>query len=196
MKDSIIKINLIEDSFFELDHVNKKVLMRLKYDSPNDIFNTNIVTKIPTLNEEFFEWIKSSFENAPRDYKIDLVISFNDMKGYTSEDLKEIFIKNTILEAVKSLKVTKAKSKIAFSLIFIGILFFISMMLINSFWTSENIIKDIVKYIMDIATTVTIWEALTILIIENKEKRDLTRNLYKRFDYIEFVELHNDDKVS
>ena len=196
MRDSIIKINLIEDSFFELDHVNKKVLMRLKYDSPNDIFNANVVTKIPTLNEEFFEWIKSSFGNAPRDYKIDLVISFNDMKGYTSEDLKEIFIKNTILEAVKSLKVTKAKSKIAFSLIFIGILFFISMMLINSFWTDENIIKDIVKYIMDIATTVTIWEALTILIIENKEKRDLTRNLYKRFDSIVFVESHNDDKVS
>ena len=196
MKDSIIKINLIEDSFFELDHVNKKVLMRLKYDSPNDIFNANVVTKIPTLNEDFFEWIKSSFENAPGDYKIDLVISFNDIKGYTSEDLKEIFIKNTILEAVKSLKVTKAKSKIAFSLIFIGILFFISMMLINSFWTSESIIKDIVKYIMDIATTVTIWEALTILIIENKEKRDLTRNLYKRFDSIVFIESHNDDKVS
>jgi len=53
-------------------------------------------------------------------------------------------------------------------------------------WTSENVIKSIISYIMDIGATVTIWEALTILIVENKEKRDLNIDLLRRFDSIRF----------
>ena len=39
---------------------------------------------------------------------------------------------------------------------------------------------------MDIGTTVTFWEALTILIVENKEKSDITMNLIKRYGNINF----------
>ena len=89
----------IESEFFELDQENKKALMKLEFDKPSSIFDKNAVTKIPVLSDEFLSWIIASFEYAPKNYKIDLDIAFEDMENYNGEELKEIFFKNLILEA-------------------------------------------------------------------------------------------------
>ncbi len=176
----------IEDEFFILDHENKTARMILEFDNPNEIFDLNAVTKKPILNDNFLSWIKQAFDYAPAKYKIDLDIRFNVFKEYDSDSLKDIFKKNILLDSKKNLKRTNFKNKIAISLFIIGIIFFAIMMILSNLWKEEKIIKDIVCYILDIATTVTIWEALTILIIENKEKRDLNKNIVKRFGSIEF----------
>ena len=46
--------------------------------------------------------------------------------------------------------------------------------------------KEIISYIFDISVTVTFWEALTILIVENKEKRKTDIEILKRFKTIKF----------
>ena len=160
--------------------------MKLEFNKPSDIFDFNAITKKPTFTDDFFEWIKCSFEYAPRKYRIDLDISFDDLEGYDEETLNSLFYSNILLEAKRSYKTTLKKNRIAISLIILGVIFFISMLLITNLWTSENVIKSIISYIMDIGATVTIWEALTILIVENKEKRDLNIDLLRRFDSIRF----------
>ena len=176
----------IENDFFELDHENKKAHMKLSFSKPSDIFDVNSITKLPVLSDDFNDWIKASFEYAPRKYKIDLDIGFDDMEGYEEEQLKEIFHKNMLLEGKKNLKQTALKNKIALGLVITGLISLIAMILLLSLWKDGDVAKEIVSYVFDIATTVTFWEAMTILIVENKEKRDLTKNFIRKYDSITF----------
>lgn len=176
----------IENEFFELDHEKKIALMKLHFSKVSDIFDTNSLTKQPIMSDDFLDWIKSAFDYAPKKYKIDIDISFDDLEDYSEEELEKLFLKNVFLEAKKSGRDIIAKNKIALNLIVLGLIFLVTMILITSLWKDGGVIKEIISYIMDIACTVTIWEALTILIIDNKEKREYSKNLMKKFDKIIF----------
>jgi len=176
----------IENEFFELDHEKKIALMKLHFSKVSDIFDTNSLTKQPIMSDDFLDWIKSAFDYAPKKYKIDIDISFDDLEDYSEEELEKLFLKNVFLEAKKSGRDMIAKNKIALNLIILGLIFLVTMILITSLWKDGGVIKEIISYIMDIACTVTIWEALTILIIDNKEKREYSKNLMKKFDKIIF----------
>ena len=65
----------IEEDFFNLDKENRLAHMKLEFVTPRDLFDTNSITKTPVFNDEFTEWLKASFEYAPKKYKIDLDIA-------------------------------------------------------------------------------------------------------------------------
>ena len=176
----------IENEFYELDKENKIAYMKLEFERPSDLFDQNTISNTPILSTEYIRWVSDSFERAPRGYKIDLKILFNDLEDYDNEKLNDIFKKNMFLEFKKIERIANSKNIIAYSLIIIGIIFFVIMILINNLWKDGGILKDIFKYVSDIATTVTFWEAMTILVVENKERRSYMKNLYSRFDNIEF----------
>lgn len=187
MKKNIGKtLRDIESEFFELDHEKKLVFMRLEFAKSSDIMDTNAITKIPVLSDDFIEWIIAAFQYAPRGYRIDLDISFDDLEGYQEDDLKDVFFKNMLLEAKRHMKDTLKKNHIAFGLIAIGSILLISMILLLGLWQDGGIAKEIISYIFDIATTVTFWEAMTILIVETKQKRDLCFDFIHRFGGIAF----------
>lgn len=186
MAELIENFNNIENEFFELDHEKKIALMRLNFDKPSDIFDTNAITKLPVLSDDFIDWVKASFEYAPKKYTIDLDVSFKDMEGYSEEELKSIFFKNMILESKKAVKKISLKNKIAISLIIIGVTLLVGMILLLSLWKDGGALKEVISYVLDIATTVTIWEAMNILIVENKERRTYYKNLIKRYGDIKF----------
>ena len=52
---------------------------------------------------------------------------------------------------------------------------------------------EIVGYVSDIATTVAFWEALTILLVENRERKNAAIDVMKRFHSISF---HAEDTPS
>lgn len=176
----------VESDFFELDDKSKTAYMRLKFDKPSDIFDTNAITKLPVFSDDFLDWLKSAFDFAPKKYKIELEIRFNDMQGYDDKSLQEIFRKNMMLEFKKNESKARAKDRIAYSLIAIGVVFFVAMMLITSLWKNGGLLKDIFSYVADIATTVAFWEAMCILVVENKERRSYMANLVGRFSKISF----------
>ena len=185
-KELIEKYKTIENQFFELDHENKKALIKLKYDRPSDIFASNALTKTPILDPEFFDFIKSSFELIPNKYKVDFDVKFADMEGYSEEQLSDIFKSNVLLEAKRSSRDTRSKNKIALSLLVIGIVFLIGLILLETLWGADTPIYKIITFIIEIGAWVTTWEALGIMIIRNKEKRTLKYNLLRRFNSITF----------
>ncbi|MBQ7712578.1 MAG: hypothetical protein IJT69_02040 [Clostridia bacterium] len=180
----------VEEDFFETDGKNKKVEMRLRYDKPSDVFDENAVTKTPIFTSAFDDRIRSVVDYAPRGYKIDLHVTFASSEGYTEEDLKEIFLKNVALAGKRKCKQTHSKNLLALGLIVVGVLFFVVMLLLNNLWQGDSLAKQIFAYVSDIATTVTFWEAMVILIVENKETRDLAGKTIRKFDAVTF---HVDD---
>lgn len=188
MKENINELLNIEKEFYDFDEEKKEINFKLEFSEPEEIFDKNSITKVPVLSDEFFSWIQSSLEYTPNDYKLNIDIKFDDMKGYNEQQLKEIFNKNLQLEFKKNHRQKKSKDLIAYSLIAIGIVSLISMLLITWLWTQESLFREIVTYVLDIATTVVIWEAMTMLLVENKERRSYLKNILIRFGSISFGE--------
>jgi len=187
MKNKMKEMVNIEKSFFDVDEDAKTARIVLEFESPDDIFDENYVTKTPVLSDDFSEWIESAFDLVSPKYKIDLTVRFRDMGGYTGDQLSEIFKKNIDLEFKSKFEANRKKNRVAYSLIGIGVAFFLAMMLITRLWDGDSVWKEIFVYISDIATTVAFWEAMTILVVEQKEKRAYLKNLRSRFSAIRFV---------
>ena len=68
----------------------------------------------------------------------------------------------------------------------LGALFFLAFFLMSLFWENGGILAEMAKYVADIAACVVFWEAITILVVENKERRDGAKRLLKRFHSISF----------
>lgn len=179
----------IEEDFFDIDESTGTARIELQFDSPESVFDTNYISKTPVLSDDFMEWLTSAFSLVSPKYKIDLMVRFKDMGTYTDDSLHRIFVKNLELEFKSRYMESRKRNKIAYSLIGIGLVFFALMIAITHFWNDESIWKEIITYISDIAATVTIWEALTILVVEQRENRAHLKNLAERFSAIRFLPL-------
>ncbi|MCR4561963.1 MAG: hypothetical protein K5694_01980 [Bacilli bacterium] len=178
----------IEEEFFDLDKENKIVKVSLKYPEPSAIFYMNCLSKIPVFTDEFKEWLTSLFLDLPRSYKLDLSLIFDDMKGYSEENLRFAFRKNVILSMKEARKAARFRDKLAVLLILIGFFFFAALIVGKFFWQGDDILHNAVFYIIDIATMVLFWEAASILIIENYERRLRYYNYRDRFHGVSFLE--------
>ena len=118
--------------------------------------------------------------------QLTLDITFDDMDGYTSEQLDDIFKKNLSLSASTLLHSVRFRDNIAIGLIAAGIVSFIVMMLISRLWENENFWHDVFFYFFDIATTVLFWEAAGILLVETREHRGTVKAYRERFESISF----------
>jgi hypothetical protein len=186
IKSEFEKLKKLDYEFFELDDANKIAYMKLEFSKPSDIFDKNSITKTPMLSDDFIDWVHTSFDYTPRKYKLNLDVAFDDMEGYAPEQLKAVFDKNIGLEFKKIERKALSKNKVAFCLIGIGVAFLLAMLLITHLWSGESVAKSIFTYVFDIATTVTIWEAMTILVVESKERRSRMNALAKRIDDVNF----------
>ncbi len=180
----------IENEFFELDKANKIALIKLHFNKPSEVFDTNALTKTPVLSDDFMDWILSSFKYAPKNYKLHLDVSFEDYEEYDEKKLEEIFVKNLILEVKKQNREFSLKKKIAISLLITGVLLLISMIILLNVLKEDNLLKQVFQYVFDIGTTVVIWEALTILLVENSESKSKRAALIKKFSKITFSKSH------
>lgn len=176
----------IDERFFDIDKDAGVAKIELLFEKPEDIFDSNYLSKTPILSDDFIDWLGSAFSLVSSKYKIDLTVKFNDMGAYGENELEDIFKKNIELEFKSKFTANRQKNKVAYGLIGIGVVFFLIMLLINNLWQNDSVWKDIFVYISDIATTVTFWEAMTILVVQQKENRSYLKNLTDRFSTIRF----------
>ena len=191
-KKKIIKKFEVEREFFDIDDENKRTNFNLEFSSPEDIFDPNLKSGVPALSDDFVEWLKEALEYSPKKYKIDLNVTFDDLGEYTEEELTIIFQKNILLEYKRMKRNEFSKNRLAYSLIGVGIVLLVFTFTILSMWKNIGLIYEIFSYILDIATTVVFWEALTILLVEGRERKFYLKQIITRFDKVVFKKKDND----
>ena len=132
--------------------------------------------------------ISSAFTLISSKYKIDLTVKFRDMGEYSEEELSGIFLDNIELQFRSKLAEHRQENRIGRGLIGIGVGCLLLMLLIENLWEGDSLWKDVFVYVSDIATTVTIWEAMTIFLVERREKRSYLIKLASRFSTIRFTQ--------
>lgn len=185
-KNAFMKYKNIEEEFFEIDKEKKLAKISLSFDRVSEIFDLNYISKMPVLSDDFMEWITSAFSIIPSRYKIQVSISFGDYEGYSEQQLNDIFWKNIVLSAKSKRDSQRKRNSIAYGLIAAGIVLFAGMIITEINWDTESVMKPIISYVSDIATTVAFWEAMTILIVERKEQRSYLISVEKRFAGVSF----------
>lgn len=178
----------IEEEFFETDKEKSLATIRLSFDKVSDVFDLNYISKQPVLSDDFMDWIESTFRILPSRYKIKLVVSFGDYEGYDEARLNDIFWKNILLDFKSRRDNQKKRNFLAYGLIAAGLVFFAGMLAIEFAWKDDSVLRTVFSYISDIATTVTFWEAMNILIVERREQRSYLKAIRKRFIGVEFAQ--------
>lgn len=178
----------IEEEFFETDKEKSLATIRLSFDKVSDVFDLNYISKQPVLSDDFMDWIESTFRILPSRYKIKLVVSFGDYEGYDEARLNDIFWKNILLDFKSRRDNQKKRNFLAYGLIAAGLVFFAGMLAIEFAWKDDSVLRTVFSYISDIATTVTFWEAMNILIVERREQRGYLKAIRKRFIGVEFAQ--------
>ena len=178
----------IEHSFFEIDEERKVAKIILKYEKPEDILDDTFISDTPLMSPDALEYIRNVFGMVSSKYKVDLTLRFDDLSDYTEEQLDDILKKNMALDLKRKASANKKREKLAYSFIAAGVISFLFMFMVKSVWVSESVWNELFFYLFDIITTVSLYQAVTILSLERKEKLAVVKNLYESFSAIHFDE--------
>ncbi len=178
----------IEEEFFDLDENEKIASIELSYESPEDIFNQNVMTKTPVMNDDFIDLASKVFEIVPDKYKLDIRVMFDDLGDYNVKELKDICRKNIILEGKREYGSARSQNLLALSLCAVGFFFIIISALLDRVWLQEGLMRKIVAFLLETAATVPFWSAADIYFVENKERRRKNLNFIRRCDSITFYQ--------
>ena len=187
-----VDYNDIELNFFKTDEENKVAKVIMKYEKPEDLFDLNCVSETPVLSQDELMHIGSLFGLVTAEYKVDLTIRFDDMGSYDEDKLMDIFIRNFAIESKSKTGMNNDRKKLAFWFIGVGAVSFILMFMIRALWNTGSVWSELFFYMFDIITMVVLYQAATILLVENREQRSLTRHLQHRFYAIHFEQNTND----
>ena len=180
-KEQNRELEQVAQSFFETDEEKKTARMVLRYEKADDLFDPTCCLLQPVVSREVLAHIGSMFGLVPNDYKVDLTLRFDDLCDYTESQMAEIMQKNFALEMRGSRTQNKSRRSLAFSFIGIGVLFFLIMIVIKRFWTADTVWNDLVVYFFDILTTVSFYQASTILVVEHREKKAIVNSMHDHF---------------
>lgn len=183
------KLSGVENRFFEPDKENNLTTIHLQYEKASELFDTTYKEKQPIATDDLLEIIKKAFKLIPYHHKLILDIEIQDSEGYTEDQLLKIIKDNILLEYKAGLRESGRKNRLALGLIAIGVLSFIIMVTAERLMPEGGLVHDIFFYISDIAATVTIWEALYILLVEDHENRFYKKSFLRR---CQEIRIHTD----
>ena len=61
MKSAVQGFDRIEREFFDIDETAGEARICLRFEKPEDIFDTNCLSKTPIFSDDFDEWLMTSF---------------------------------------------------------------------------------------------------------------------------------------
>ena len=176
----------IEHNFFEVDEKEKIAKIVLLYHSPEDLFDLSCATKTPLLKRDTMANILNVFGLVPPKYKVDLTLRLDDFGPYTEETLISTLVKNFDLGLKGEEASLKKRDKQACGFLIAGILSYLLMFMSRWFLGEETVWRELFFYLFDIITTVSLYEAMTILTLEKREKLSEIKNLHDKFSAVHF----------
>ena len=175
-----------EHAFFETDEAKQTAKVVLRFDRPEDLFDPIVASGTPLLRQEALASLQNVFGLVPPKYKVDLTLRFDDYGSYSEEELRDIVVKNFALELKSQEAATQRRSKLAYGFLAAGILNFLLMFTIRYVCPTETIWRELFFYLFDIVTTVSLYEAVTILSLERKGKRAIVKRMHDHFSGLHF----------
>ncbi len=178
--------------YYVVNEEEKTVDIKLGYDSTDNLFTDDYASDDhPEVSHDIVERVSDIIGRVPADYKANIKLQIDDLEEHSPETVLESFNDAIEFSHYSVHKETKHKWVQIALLIIAGLLFLIFMNVGDAcgwFGDSEDsLTKTIVEFI-DIAGTVFLWEAVTIIFLSPSEEKLRTLRFKKRVNSISILD--------
>lgn len=190
------QIELLE-KYYNIDNDKKIINIDLHYQKTSDILLTNEGNNdYPLFRNEIIETINNSIERTPRDYKANIILDIEDYENYKPKQIIESFNDTLELGQYSARRGKQLKNLIASILILVGIILLFFMIIgKNNNWFEEGIKSDIISEVIDIAAWVFIWEAVTMIFLEQPEQNKFALKIRRKVVQITMLKKGNNEPL-
>ncbi len=180
------------ETYFDIDEENKEATLNLKYERPNDIFDSHFGSKKPILSDDFLNEIYYALNVLPSRYYVNLEIEFKTLDNYTEEMLDDIFISSIMMTNEEWIITDKKDTHLGYFFLGLGIFFLVVMFLLVGIVEHQITNADnkmwfrVLKYVLDILAMVMIWESVSLFFVKRNESRAKQISFNRRIKKINF----------
>lgn len=190
------QIELLE-KYYVVDNDKKIINIDLHYPKSSDILlNNEGNINCPLFKNEILETINNSIERTPKDYKVNIIFDIEDYENYKPKQIIESFNDTIELGQYSARRGKQLKNLIASILILVGIILLFFMIIgKNNNWFEEGIKSDIISEVIDIAAWVFIWEAVTMIFLEQPEQNKFALKIRRKVVQITMLKKGNNEPL-
>lgn len=190
------QIELLE-KYYVVDNDKKIINIDLHYPKSSDILlNNEGNINCPLFKNEVLETINNSIEKTPKDYKVNIIFDIEDYENYNPKQIIESFNDTLELGQYSARRGKQLKNLIASILILVGIILLFFMIIgKNNNWFEEGIKSDIISEVIDIAAWVFIWEAVTMIFLEQPEQNKFALKIRRKVVQITMLKKENNEPL-
>lgn len=190
------QIELLE-KYYVVDNDKKIINIDLHYPKSSDILlNNEGNINCPLFKNEILETVNNSIERTPKDYKVNIIFDIEDYENYNPKQIIESFNDTLELGQYSARRGKQLKNLIASILILVGIILLFFMIIgKNNNWFEEGIKSDIISEVIDIAAWVFIWEAVTMIFLEQPEQNKFALKIRRKVVQITMLKKGNNEPL-
>lgn len=190
------QIELLE-KYYVVDNDKKIINIDLHYPKSSDILlNNEGNINYPLFKNEILETVNNSIERTPKDYKVNIIFDIEDYENYKPKQIIESFNDTLELGQYSARRGKQLKNLIASILILVGIILLFFMIIgKNNNWFEEGIKSDIISEVIDIAAWVFIWEAVTMIFLEQPEQNKFALKIRRKVVQITMLKKGNNEPL-
>ena len=190
------QIELLE-KYYNIYNENKIISIDLHYQKVSDILLTNEGNiNYFLFKNEIIETVNNAIKRTPRDFKINIVFDIEDYENYNPKQIIESFNGTLELGQYSARRGKQLKNLIASILILVGIILLFFMIIgKNNNWFEEGIKSDIISEVIDIAAWVFIWEAVTLIFLEQPEQNKFALKIRRKVVQITMLKKGNNEPL-
>ena len=193
---NLFQIELLE-KYYVVDNDKKIINIDLHYPKSSDILlNNEGNINCPLFKNEILETVNNSIERTPKDYKVNIIFDIEDYENYKPKQIIESFNDTLELGQYSARRGKQLKNLIASILILVGIILLFFMIIgKNNNWFEEGIKSDIISEVIDIAAWVFIWEAVTMIFLEQPEQNKFALKIRRKVVQITMLKKGNNEPL-
>lgn len=181
------KIHDLLADYYDLDDDNGICTITFTYANFTDFFDVSSAKK-PILKGELRERIENVFLEIPNAYDLVFNVKISNYEGYQIKDANKAAADGFYLNLFKLHKTAKNKRLLSGVLLSFGVLTLLILILLRNFVLKDDTIAtDIVGEVLDIASWVFIWEAVTVYFLDKTENKFRAKRITKRIKNINFI---------
>lgn len=190
------QIELLE-KYYVVDNDKKIINIDLHYPKSSDILlNNEGNISCPLFKNEILETVNNLIERTPKDYKVNIIFDIEDYENYKPKQIIESFNDTLELGQYSARRGKQLKNLIASILILVGIILLFFMIIgKNNNWFEEGIKSDIISEVIDIAAWVFIWEAVTMIFLEQPEQNKFALKIRRKVVQITMLKKGNNEPL-
>lgn len=173
--------------YYDIDVENRVIYLELHYEKVSDVLANEVTYKDhPHFTDDIIGKVTEIIETFPYGFDVDLSLKFDDYEGFDPDVLLTSFKDSLLMYHFSSFKQKRYTWLISGLMIVIGVaLCAFRLFIIGHNWTTDD---GIVQEIIDIAAWVFIWEAVSLIFIEESDKSNISKNIIPLFSNISFVD--------